>query len=174
MYQQFSLTIAFAVVLSVFNAVTFTPALSALLLKRHEATKQGRFFRRANGIIDARHARLRPWSSRGLLRWEMAMLAIFARRPVGDVGDLSGRAAVVRAERGRGLLHRDHPGAAGASLEYTTESGEAGREDHHGAAGGAGRVLGRRLQLQRLGAEPGADVRAAQTATRSAAIAASR
>src|SRR6187401_2998086 len=34
MYQQFSLTIAFSVVLSVFNAVTFTPALSALLLDR--------------------------------------------------------------------------------------------------------------------------------------------
>ena len=30
------------------------------------------------------------------------------------------------------------------------------------AAGSAGRVLGRRLQLQRLGAEPGPDVRAAE------------
>ena len=36
LYQQFSLTIAFAVVLSVFNAVTFTPALSALLLDQGE------------------------------------------------------------------------------------------------------------------------------------------
>ena len=43
MYQQFSLTIAFAVVLSVFNAVTFTPALSALLLA-HKETQAGRFF----------------------------------------------------------------------------------------------------------------------------------
>jgi len=34
LYQQFSLTIAFAVVLSVFNAVTFTPALSAVLLDK--------------------------------------------------------------------------------------------------------------------------------------------
>jgi HAE1 family hydrophobic/amphiphilic exporter-1 len=34
LYQQFSLTIAFAVVLSVFNAVTLTPALSALLLDK--------------------------------------------------------------------------------------------------------------------------------------------
>src|SRR5262249_33696409 len=38
MYQQFSLTIAFAVVLSVFNAVTFTPALSALLLDKESHT----------------------------------------------------------------------------------------------------------------------------------------
>ena len=41
MYQQFSLTIAFSVVLSVFNAVTFTPALSALLLDKH-STKPSR------------------------------------------------------------------------------------------------------------------------------------
>ena len=34
LYQQFSLTIAFADVLSVFNAVTLTPALSALLLDK--------------------------------------------------------------------------------------------------------------------------------------------
>ena len=34
LYAQFSITIAFAVALSVFNAVTLTPALSALLLER--------------------------------------------------------------------------------------------------------------------------------------------
>ncbi len=51
MYQQFSLTIAFSVVLSVFNAVTFTPALSALLLDRHNP-KQGRFFTWVNRVID--------------------------------------------------------------------------------------------------------------------------
>ena len=45
LYQQFSLTIAFAVVLSVFNAVTFTPALSALLLDK-ESHAHGRFFTR--------------------------------------------------------------------------------------------------------------------------------
>ena len=51
MYQQFSLTIAFSVVLSVFNAVTFTPALSALLLDR-EAHTHGRFFSFLNRGID--------------------------------------------------------------------------------------------------------------------------
>ena len=43
LYAQFSMTIAFAVALSVFNAVTLTPALSALLLDR-ESHKKGRFF----------------------------------------------------------------------------------------------------------------------------------
>src|SRR5438034_6918458 len=52
LYQQFSLTIAFSVVLSVFNAVTLTPALAALLLAREHRAK-GRFFRGVNRVIDA-------------------------------------------------------------------------------------------------------------------------
>ena len=51
LYQQFSLTIAFAVVLSVFNAVTLTPALSALLLDK-ESHAHGRFFTAVNRVID--------------------------------------------------------------------------------------------------------------------------
>jgi HAE1 family hydrophobic/amphiphilic exporter-1 len=51
LYQQFSLTIAFAVILSVFNAVTFTPALSALLLGKESHT-HGRFFTAVNRVID--------------------------------------------------------------------------------------------------------------------------
>jgi HAE1 family hydrophobic/amphiphilic exporter-1 len=50
LYQQFSLTIAFAVVLSVFNAVTFTPALSAVLLAKQSHTR-GRFFTGVNRVI---------------------------------------------------------------------------------------------------------------------------
>jgi HAE1 family hydrophobic/amphiphilic exporter-1 len=75
MYQQFSITIACAVVLSVFNAVTFTPALSALLLNRR-VKEQGRFFRGANWLIDrGTHGYVRI--VRGLLRWEWAMLVVF-------------------------------------------------------------------------------------------------
>ena len=51
LYQQFSLTIAFAVALSVFNAVTLTPALSALLLRKE--SQKGRFFRFFEQIIEA-------------------------------------------------------------------------------------------------------------------------
>jgi HAE1 family hydrophobic/amphiphilic exporter-1 len=50
LYQQFSLTIAFAVVLSVFNAVTFTPALSAVLLAKQSHTR-GPFFTGVNRVI---------------------------------------------------------------------------------------------------------------------------
>ena len=51
MYQQFSMTITFAVILSVFNAITFTPALSALLLEK-ESHAHGRFFTGVNRVID--------------------------------------------------------------------------------------------------------------------------
>ena len=45
LYQQFALTIAFSVAISAFNALTLTPALSALLL-RHAAARAGQVLRR--------------------------------------------------------------------------------------------------------------------------------
>jgi HAE1 family hydrophobic/amphiphilic exporter-1 len=46
LYQQFALTIAISVMLSAFNALTLSPALSALLLRRKKATRGplGKFF----------------------------------------------------------------------------------------------------------------------------------
>src|SRR5690606_25955956 len=40
-YRQFALTIAFSTVISAFNSLTLSPALSALLLKAHDAPKDG-------------------------------------------------------------------------------------------------------------------------------------
>jgi len=51
LYQQFALTIAVSMVISAFNALTLTPALSALLLGRVEKPK-GIFFRGVNRVID--------------------------------------------------------------------------------------------------------------------------
>ena len=50
LYQQFALTIAVSMGLSVFNALTLTPALSALLLRGER--QHGRFFNQVNRIID--------------------------------------------------------------------------------------------------------------------------
>ncbi len=50
LYQQFALTIAFSIALSAFNALTLTPALSALLL-RHNAEKRNPLFRGINRLI---------------------------------------------------------------------------------------------------------------------------
>src|SRR5262249_53541191 len=51
LYQQFALTIAVSMAISAFNALTLTPALSALLLSGAEKPK-GAFFRVVNRIID--------------------------------------------------------------------------------------------------------------------------
>ena len=48
LYQQFALTIAFSMALSAFNALTLTPALSALLLERGEPREGTVLPRRSN------------------------------------------------------------------------------------------------------------------------------
>lgn len=53
LYRQFALTIAFSVLVSTFNALTFTPMLSALMLKPGRNTSNNNwFFRRVNWAID--------------------------------------------------------------------------------------------------------------------------
>ena len=119
MYQQFAVTIACAVMLSVFNAVTLTPALSALLLGRKHG-RPGRVFRAVNWVIGG-GTRAYITGLRGTLRWEPVMLLLFAGGlgvtwmvyqavptsfvPAGDEGYLM---AIVQAP-------------AGASLEYTSD-----------------------------------------------------
>jgi len=51
LYKQFALTIAFSITVSTFNAVTFTPMLSALLLRRERAPNNW-FFNGINWAID--------------------------------------------------------------------------------------------------------------------------
>ena len=118
MYQQFSLTIAFAVVLSVFNAVTLTPALSALLLD-NESHAHGRFFTWVNRIIDA-GTNVYVRSVRFTLRWRYAMLLVF-------IGSLAATWWVYRAVPGSFVPEEDEgyfitivQAPAGSSLEYTT------------------------------------------------------
>jgi HAE1 family hydrophobic/amphiphilic exporter-1 len=52
-YQQFSLTIAFSIALSAFNAITLTPALSARLLTVDHDRKKNVFFRGFDRGLDA-------------------------------------------------------------------------------------------------------------------------
>src|SRR5213079_719740 len=62
-YRQFALTITFSTVISAFNSLTLSPALSALLLKSHDAPKDrlarimdrtlGGFFRQFNRLFHA-------------------------------------------------------------------------------------------------------------------------
>jgi HAE1 family hydrophobic/amphiphilic exporter-1 len=54
LYKQFALTIAFSILLSTFTALTLTPALCALLLRRADHTSGwlGWIFDRINGVIE--------------------------------------------------------------------------------------------------------------------------
>jgi hydrophobic/amphiphilic exporter-1 (mainly G- bacteria), HAE1 family len=118
MYQQFAMTITFAVILSVFNAVTFTPALAALLLDR-ESHSHGRFFTGVNRVIDAgTNGYVRAVG--GALRWKWAMAVVF-------VLSLGATWWVYRAVPGAFVPAEDEgyfitivQAPSGASIEYTT------------------------------------------------------
>lgn len=56
LYKQFALTIACSIAISLFNALTLTPVLSALLLGRGERPRNG-FFRAVNRGIDGLRSR---------------------------------------------------------------------------------------------------------------------
>ncbi|MBW8896041.1 MAG: efflux RND transporter permease subunit, partial [Acidobacteria bacterium] len=75
LYAQFSMTIAFAVALSAFNAVTLTPALSALLLDR-ESHHKGRFFTFFERVISAGTNTYVRGLRRGIA-WRWAIVVVF-------------------------------------------------------------------------------------------------
>ncbi|HEV2103307.1 MAG TPA: multidrug efflux RND transporter permease subunit [Candidatus Acidoferrum sp.] len=52
LFRQFALTIAFSVSISAFNALTLTPALSAIFLGHHRERAQWAFFRWFNRVFD--------------------------------------------------------------------------------------------------------------------------
>ena len=77
LYQQFALTIAFAVGISAFNALTLTPALSALLLSHGGAEHgKGRFFSVVEGTI-TRGTNLYVAILSRLMRVRWAMVILF-------------------------------------------------------------------------------------------------
>jgi HAE1 family hydrophobic/amphiphilic exporter-1 len=118
LYQQFSLTIAFSVILSVFNAVTFTPALSALLLDK-ESHVHGRFFSVINRGIEKGtdgyvHLLKRSLSMRPL------MLVLFGVSLLGTWWLFESVPSAFVPEEDEGYFISVLQAPAGASLEYTT------------------------------------------------------
>ena len=118
LYQQFALTIAFAVAISAFNALTLTPALSALLL-RDSSHGKGAFF----GAIEAMIQRgtdvyVRVVRAVMRLRWAVVVLFIgllgltywvYQRVPQSFLPEEDG-----------GFFITVVQAPAGASLEYTS------------------------------------------------------
>jgi HAE1 family hydrophobic/amphiphilic exporter-1 len=76
LFRQFALTIAFSVSISAFNALTLTPALSAIFLGHHRERAQGRFFKAFNKIVEA-GTRTYQRSVRQVLSWRFAAVLVF-------------------------------------------------------------------------------------------------
>ncbi|MGB2900784.1 MAG: multidrug efflux RND transporter permease subunit [Candidatus Acidiferrum sp.] len=76
LFRQFALTIAFSVAISAFNALTLTPALSAIFLGHHRERAQGKFFKLFNDAFNAGSELYRN-SVRRALHWRVASLAVF-------------------------------------------------------------------------------------------------
>ncbi|MCU1286611.1 MAG: Hydrophobe/amphiphile efflux [Acidobacteriales bacterium] len=117
LFRQFALTIAFSVAISAFNALTLTPALSALLLGKPHA--EPKFFRGVNRVINGIIEGYRRALSQ-VLRVRVVTLVVFVvllaftywfyqRVPKGFV-----------PEEDQGYFITVVQAPEGASLEYTT------------------------------------------------------
>ena len=76
LFRQFALTIAFSVAISAFNALTLTPALSAIFLGKHRERAKGRFFKLFNDVFNAGASFYRS-TVRRALGWRLASLLVF-------------------------------------------------------------------------------------------------
>jgi HAE1 family hydrophobic/amphiphilic exporter-1 len=77
LFRQFALTIAFSVAISAFNALTLTPALSAIFLGHHRERTQGWFFRVFNRTFDIGASTYQK-SLHRVLEWKYVVLLAFA------------------------------------------------------------------------------------------------
>lgn len=77
-YQQFALTITFTVLCSTFNALSFSPAMSAILLRPRQPLRGplGWFFAQFNTILGWSIDQYRS-VVRGLVRWRMVIMGLF-------------------------------------------------------------------------------------------------
>jgi HAE1 family hydrophobic/amphiphilic exporter-1 len=122
LYQQFSLTIAFATILSVFNAVTLTPALSALLLDK-ESHKHGRFFSAINRVIDG-GTNFYVRAVGKAVQWRLAVLALFVVGLWGTWAVFQSVPSAFVPQEDEGYFISLVQAPPGASLEYTTRIAE--------------------------------------------------
>jgi HAE1 family hydrophobic/amphiphilic exporter-1 len=118
LYQQFALTIAFSVAISAFNALTLTPALSALLLRHGGGLGAGWFFGPIERGIRG-GTRLYVWIVRGLMwaRWATAVVFVGLLGLTYYVYNQVPRAFVPEEDAGYFISIIQAP--PGASLEYT-------------------------------------------------------
>src|SRR5215472_7066428 len=118
LFRQFALTIAFSVSISAFNALTLTPALSAIFLGHHRERAQGAFFRWFNRMFELGASAYKRAVS-GAATWKGATLAAFALSLLGVfwLYRLVPRGFIPEEDQGYLIIMIQTP--QGASLEYT-------------------------------------------------------
>jgi HAE1 family hydrophobic/amphiphilic exporter-1 len=119
LYQQFALTIAFAVAISAFNALTLTPALSALLLK-HADLGKGTFFGGVERVIHG-GTNLYVRTVRGLMRVRWAMVVVFIALLGGTYFVYTRVPQSFLPEEDTGYFITIVQAPAGSSLQYTAQ-----------------------------------------------------
>ncbi len=117
LYKQFSLTIAFSIAISAFNALTLSPALSALLLRREE-NKHGLLHaaERAIAAMGRGYAR----TIHGVMRIRWIMLALFFLGLWGAVHEYRTVPTAFIPQEDQGVIMVLVQAPQGASLTYTT------------------------------------------------------
>jgi len=120
LYQQFSLTIAFSIILSAFNSLTFTPALSALLLGRGRAQK-GRFFSTVESFIH-RATNTYKVSAHRALRFKYVIVGIFFAGLALTYGVFKTVPTGFVPDEDQGWFMIQVQSPEGASLDYTTRA----------------------------------------------------
>src|ERR1700722_13998729 len=122
LFRQFALTIAFSIPISAFNALTLTPALSALLLGRQHGEKNW-FFKRVDQIIAGITKGYRR-ALRGFLRFRLIAAVLFfaALGLTALVFQRVPRGFVPNEDQGYFIIAVQAP--SGASLEYTKAIGK--------------------------------------------------
>jgi len=120
LYKQFSLTIAFSIAISAFNSLTFTPSLSALLLKP-ESGKKNAFFRGVEHILHRTTARY-VYSAKKAVRMRYVVLVLFFAGLAATyvVYKLVPTGFVPDEDQGWFMITVQAP--QGASVEYTSQA----------------------------------------------------
>ncbi len=122
LFRQFALTIAFSIAISAFNALTLTPALSAILLGREHGEKNW-FFRKVDQVIGGITEGYRR-ALRGFLRFRLIAAVLFfaALGLTALIFQRVPRGFVPNEDQGYFIIAVQAP--SGASLEYTKAIGK--------------------------------------------------
>jgi HAE1 family hydrophobic/amphiphilic exporter-1 len=118
LFRQFALTIAFSVSISAFNALTLTPALSAIFLGKHRERAKGFFFRWFNKVVEKGTEAYRRSINR-VLQWRVAAVIVFLATLGLTYWIYSRVPTAFIPEDDQGYLMVIVQSPQGASLEYT-------------------------------------------------------